>query len=99
MKHSGFDFFDKLLKNIKKFESHVDDTVVRDGKFIGPDVGVEDNMVQGTTVSDNSKDAKHQRMFEESLTGQIKDEITDEEMEAMADRYVDAMIDKLYKDL
>jgi hypothetical protein len=88
-------FLDPLIQNLKYLESRNGETIVVDGKFIGPGQKQSQNMVQGTTISRTGAEANEQSLFEDSLLGKLEDNLDEDQLEGVVDLYIKKIVDGL----
>ena len=86
-----------LLDNLKYLESRNGEVIVVDGKFIGPGQKQTQNMVKGVTISSNAKESENQALFEDSLLGKLEDDIDEDQLEGVIDRYIEKITDGLFE--
>ena len=93
-------FLARLNQNLARFSSLSGKTIVSDGQRVGPGVGQSANVVKGTTVSQNAKEAKTQEEYEKSVLGQGVDaNISEEELGEVVDKYLENVVNDLLKDV
>lgn len=90
------DFLQRLNDNIARMNSENGKVVVHEGKRIGAGRGASDNMIKKTVVSRNAKEATAQRRFEDSMLGKLTDELSEKEVNAVVDKYVNKLVDELF---
>ena len=90
-------FLRQLADNIQNLASESGEIVVLDGQRIGPGHGVSDNMVSGISVSKTYEDAESQRRYEDSKLGKLDQDLTDEQIDAVVDKYINEIVDGLFK--
>lgn len=83
--------FKNLLKNLDALSEKDGRVVVKQGKFIGTNVPIEDNMIQGSVVSEDDDKAKIQKKFEDSVLG-VASFSNDEEKKKVEKKYVEKLI-------
>ena len=91
-------FLNRLEENIKKLDSQNGKLVVHDGKRIGAGVSATKNMIKGTTVSKTKEDALIQEKYEKSVMGNLfGDDIPEDEVNKIVDKYVEKIVDELFE--
>lgn len=90
-------FLQHVRYNLKDLSARSGETFVKDGQHIGRGVEKTQNMKQGTTVSRDSKEARHQKLYEDAKLRRLNEDVTEEEIEGIVDRYVNDIINNLFK--
>ena len=93
------DLFKRLQLNLDRLNSESGKIVVKDGKRIGPGRTISDNMIKRTEVSRNPEEAKKQKLYEDSVLGQLSGDLNDKEIEDIVDKYIDKIADELFEGL
>jgi len=90
-------FLQKISDKLDHLSSQNGDIVVQDGQRIGPGIGADQNTIVGNTVSKNSYEARQQDLYEQSVLQQLYEDPAEDEMEGIVDRYIDKIVDDMFK--
>ena len=82
--------FQAILDNIAATRSMLSArTVVHDGKLIGPGVKASQNLVKHTEVAPTAAEAEINKKYRDARLGQLHGEVSDEEVDAIATKYIE----------